>query len=115
MGITIKVIKTIRLYGQQFSSLRDRQNKSSSYILAPWLREDGSIECDLNAVRRPGQVLYYMLNKVKINSNYREHLFAVVAWFKEHHCRVIYGKPMEVWDHLFVCQMDQQPFYLFIK
>ena len=97
---TIKIIKTIRLYNQQFGSLRDRRNKSSSFLLAIWAKEDGSISCDWNGVRRPGEVLYYMLNKVKIGSNYREHLFAVVAWFKEHHCRLLYGKPMEVWNHL---------------
>ena len=41
-----------------------------------------------------------MLNKVKIGDNYREHLFAVVAWFKQLDCRLLYGKPMEVWNHL---------------
>ena len=31
-----------------------------------------------------------------IGAEHREHLFAVVGWFKEHHCRILYGKPMEV-------------------
>ena len=36
--------------------------------------------------------------KVLIGTEHREHLFAVVEWFKEHCCRMLYGKPLEVWN-----------------
>ena len=48
---TIKTIKTLRLYNQQFGSLRDRQNKGSSFLLAIWANEDGSIHSDLNGLK----------------------------------------------------------------
>ena len=99
---TIKIIKSVRIYGQQFGSLRDPRTKNSSFLMATWSKEDGTIYSEIdsisNRVTRPGKVLYFMLNKVQIGSEYREHLFAVVGWLKEHHCRLMYGKPMEIWD-----------------
>lgn len=48
---------------------------------------------------RPGKVLHYILNKVIIGAEHEEHLFSVVGWFKEHRCRMLYEKPLEVWQY----------------
>ena len=100
---TIKIIKSIRLYGQRFGSLRDPRTINSSFLMASWAKKDGTIYLDNepNKICRPGKILYYILNKVQINGdvNYREHIFAVVGWLTEHPCRLLYGKPMEIWDH----------------
>ena len=48
---------------------------------------------------RPRKLLYYILNKILIGTEHREHLFAVVGWFKEHGCRMLCGKPLEVWSY----------------
>ena len=94
---SIKILKTLRIYGQQFGSIRDPRTKNNSFILAAWASDDGSIS-SVGAVR-PGKVLHYILNKVLIGTEHREHLFAVVGWFKEHRCRMLYGKPLEVWKY----------------
>ena len=96
---TIKVIKSVRVYGQQFGSMRDPRTKNSCFLIAKWSKDDGTLHSEGDScLARPGKVLYYMLNKVAIDDEFREHLFAVVVWFKEHHCQTMYGKPMEVWD-----------------
>ena len=73
------------------------RTKNNSFILAAWASDDGSIS-SIGAVH-PGEVLHYILNKVLIGTEHREHLFAVVGWFKEHRCRMLYGKPLEVWNY----------------
>lgn len=94
---SIKILKTLRIYGQHFVSVRDPRTKNNSFVLAAWASDDGSIS-SVGALR-PGKVLHYVLNKVIIGAEHREHLFAVVGWFKEHRCRTLYGKPLEVWKH----------------
>lgn len=97
---SIKVIKSIRLYGQQFGSMRDPRTRNSSFVIALWAKNDGTIYSDESSrVVRPGRVLHYILNKVQVGDVYREHLFAVVGWLLDHQCKTLYGKPMEIWDH----------------
>ena len=48
---------------------------------------------------RPGKVLHYIVNNVIIGAEHGEHLFSVVGWFKEHRCRMLYEKPLEVWQY----------------
>lgn len=67
---TVKVIKSIRVYGQQLGSLRDRRNKSSSFVSAQWANQDGCISSDSSIPKRPGQVMHYILNSVKIDTGY---------------------------------------------
>lgn len=68
--------------------------------MAKWAKEDGTILKDTDAgIVRPGHVLYYILNKVEMNAQFKEHMFAVVGWFSKHQCQTLYGRPMEVWNH----------------
>ena len=98
---SVKIIKSIRLYGQQFGSMRDPRTRKSSFVIASWAKHDGTIYSgdDTSKVARPGRVLHYILNKVQVGGTYREHLFAVVGWLTDHQCKTLYGKPMEIWDH----------------
>ena len=95
-------MKSIRLHSQQFGSMRDPRTKNSSFLMASWAKDDGTIylENKPSKLIRPGKVLHYILNKVEINGVYREHIFAVMGWFTEHPCRSLYGKPMEIWDYI---------------
>lgn len=99
---TIKIIKSMKIYDQQFGSMRDARMTNSSFLMASWAKEDGTfyVDNEPNRLIRPGKVLHYILNKVQIgNDTYREHAFAVVGWLTEHRCRYLYGKPMEIWNH----------------
>ena len=80
------------------SSLVSPRTKNSSFLMAKWAKEDGTIDSS-GTIVRPGRVLYYILNKVDISTEYREHMFAVVGWFTGHQCQTLYGRPMEVWNH----------------
>ena len=40
---SIKVLKTLRIYGQQFGSTRDPRTRNSAFILAPWAADDGTV------------------------------------------------------------------------
>ena len=62
MTYTIKIFKTLTLYGRQFGSLRSLSSKHSAYVMASWAEEDGSINESAN--QRPGKVLYYVLHKL---------------------------------------------------
>ena len=99
---TIKILKSIRLYGQQFGSRRDPRTTNSAFVIATWAKDDGTIY-SINEPSRlawPGRVHYYILNSIELsNGSYREHLFAVVRWMTEHACQTLHGKPMEIWDH----------------
>ena len=82
---TIKVIKTVRIYDQQLGSMHNSRNMSSSYIMPLWARADRNIllhSAEDGSITRPGHVLHYILNNVKVGATYRKHLFVVVVWFK---------------------------------
>lgn len=96
MTYTVKIFKSITLYGRQFGSLRSPSTKHSAYLFASWADHDGSL--NESAEQRPGRVLYYILHKLKINSVYQDHVLAVVHWYSEHSCHSLYGKPLEIWS-----------------
>lgn len=72
MTYTVKIFKNITLYGRQFGSLRSPSTKHSAYLLASWAEQDGSLSG--TAKQRPGRVLYYILHKLKINGEYKDHI-----------------------------------------
>lgn len=100
MTKTLKIYKSISLYGQTFGSVKSRYSQRSTVIMATWAKDDGTIveTSDL----RPGKVLYYLSHSIKINEKYVPHLFAAVAWFSRHSSRLGYGKPLEVWNNDFI-------------
>ena len=93
MTYTVRIFKNITLYGRQFGSLRSPSTKHSAYLLASWAEQDGSLS--ESAQHRPGRALYYILHKLKINGDYKDH---IVHWYSEHNCRSLYGKPLEIWS-----------------
>lgn len=60
---TVKILKSVRIYGQQFGSLRSPRTKNSSFLMAKWAKEDGTID-ENGEIVRPGRALYYIMNKV---------------------------------------------------
>lgn len=99
---TIKIIKSMKIYGQRFGSSHDPRTRNSSHLMVSWAKQDGTMYLanEHSGVNRPGKVLYYILNKVEISKDiYREHVFAVVVWLTEHPRQYLYGKPIEIWDH----------------
>lgn len=73
---TIKVFKTVIYFNQRLGSVKNPSAKNSSYIMASWAEEDGSI--GVAATLRPGKVLYYFTHSFVVNGKYKEHLFAAV-------------------------------------
>lgn len=61
----------------------------------PWAKNDCTIYSG-NEFSRIARALHYIINKVRIGDEYREHLFVVVGWLTEHQCRMLYGK---LWNH----------------
>ena len=80
MTISIKIYKHITLYGQFIGSAKHPQSGN--------INEDSI---------RPGRVLQFFAHKLKINDNFVEHIFALIAWFDVHPRHLYFGKPLEVW------------------
>jgi len=100
MTKSIKTFKSITFYGQFFGSVKNPQSQHSAYIIASWADHSGMINERVG--RRPGKVLRYMLHNFKLEDDFKEHIFAEVAWLKEHPEKLHYGKPLEIWSKDFV-------------
>ena len=100
MTKTLKIYKSISLYGQTLGSAKSRYSQRSTIVMATWTKDNGTIgeTSDL----RPGKVLYYLSHSIKMNEKYVPHLFAAVAWFSRHSSRLGYGKPLEIWNNNFI-------------
>ena len=97
MTYSIRVFKNIQFYGRRLGSLKSPKTKRSAYIMASWADENCSI--NEHAKLRPGKVLYYIMHKIVVDCELKEHLLACVCWYTEHNCCSLYGKPLEIWNN----------------
>jgi len=98
----VDVNATIRKYYNVCTPFRQygaytRANHRSSLIMANWPNQ-GLIQPSHNPEdMTPGQVQYYFLHSVALNSERCQHLFAYVLWFESHPEKDSLGKPLQVW------------------
>jgi len=79
-----------------WSRYKGKLNHHSSLIMANWPNQ-GLIQPSHNPKdMTPGQVQYYFLHSVALNSERCQHLFAYVLWF-ESHPEDSLGKSLQVW------------------
>ena len=96
-AINITVRKYSHVSGPVFSfGSKGKSSHRNSYVLANWALQS-LVNTNNPNDYCPGQIQYFFVHSLTLNSELHQHLFAYVLWYEPHPHIDKYGKPLQVW------------------
>ena len=86
---------SVHLAAEKIGSKLECRSLRSARVMASWAGNNGKI--DPSAAIRPGFVKFLFVNCIKIEEDYKKHVFACIQWYREDSQKELYRRPVEVW------------------
>ena len=88
-----------------------KTSQQNRYMLANWAHQS-LVNTDNPDKSFPGQIQYFFVHPLNINSELCPHVFAYVLWYEPHPNINKFGKLLQVWHKIYTKEEDHQHLFL---